>query len=230
MQNMCSSILITACMLFCSSCTFKIVTPVENASSADLEPQTLSKAVQHSVAVNEAGHALARYTFFGPTSVREMVVHTECCVENLHEDFGHVSFSRDVVRMNLDLTRKQMVVYFAGRAADLIVNGEPTSGASADMFYANQQAWAMYISNGLSGSVIYYEQKDAPNEIKAQVHEEINDANAYAEEFISANASVVSALAVHIMNQEVDDKARTLTREELEDFFKSHAIIDPRAE
>jgi ATP-dependent Zn protease len=210
--------------VLCTSCITLQVTPQIESTTPMIVPEKL----QWEVAYHEAAHAVAMAGVFGPQYVQDVVVRSEVP----EEDLGHMEHASIAMHESVTALRGRMVVAFAGREMEIVVNGEPTAGASGDIANANMMAWHLVVTSGLlaeergSFMIIGNISQSTP-EMRARVDMELNSADMYAFAFVKKNQALIRDLASEIMGQKLVDGSRTLSHEKFLAFMKGKKIKVP---
>lgn len=220
--------LVAAFSIGSSGCVFILRTdPVtKKAPHEEKEKiQIIDLDEQHRTSYHEAGHAWCAATFFGVNKVRDMIVTHDMAKSDLYGRVRmHGRWKSPSAKDQQDLA----VYYHCGRAADLIINGEPTIGARTDLDYAMEEIKDKHFRYGLGRTVSVYEDKDAPQILWDDVDREINEVvRKRAEALVAANRRGVIELGNYMMRFPVVKGVRTMTDEQFRAFMKGRVLIDP---
>lgn len=179
---------------------------------------------QKRTAYHEAGHAIAAATLFGVERFKEMFVTDNLSGSRL---YGQVDMHGSAESPDAEVYQNYAVMYHAGRAADVLINGKATAGARSDLRYAMDVLKNKHYRYGLGRTVCVYEDEEAPVELKADVVAEIDKVHKRAEALVAANKSTIVALADYIMRFPIIKGKRTMTDVEFRAFMKGRVLIDP---
>lgn len=186
----------------------------------------VEEAEQRRVAIHESGHAIVAALLHGPEEVEGVTVFSE-----LDDGLYGVCHTKDENRLQTaEDIMKEAAVFLGGRAADKVINGAPTNGATSDLGVVTDMVWRMHLKSGLGDSLLVEDKSDAPPSVRVAVERDINKANGCAEAIVSSNRPAISALADAIMAKPVVKGKRTLTKEEFKVFLDSRKIALPEPE
>jgi cell division protease FtsH len=180
----------------------------------------LNEEVRRRVAFHEGGHALVAELLPTPDTVHKVSI--------IPTSKGALGYTMQVPEEDKFLIserelKERLAVLFAGRAAELVVYGEPSSGAANDMEKATQIARRMVTEFGMNKSLgpVRYAQnvgmgnylggqpgmQDVSPQTAALIDQDINDliesAQKQAIELLTANRLALNKIAEQLQEHEV---------------------------
>ncbi len=191
-----------------------------------VKPRLVEKDEQRRTAVHEVGHAAVWAVILGPDEVEKIIV-----ASTLNDDgYYGLTWPKEHNRSRTaDDIMDEAAFFLGGRAADKIVNGAPTEGASYDISHVNDIFWNKYLVDGLGDSLLVRTKTEASYEVQVAVEKDIKDANDLAEAIVAANKETVKAIADKIMRIPPDgDGKRIMTGDQFREMLREHPLVKPK--
>ncbi len=187
-------------------------------SSSSPDDRAVEPGEQRRVANHEAGHAVVASVLLAPGDVQDITVFSvldDGLYGVVHlKDHNRLETAQDI--------RNDVTVFLAGRAADVVLNGAATNGATRDLDRANDLMWGLYIRSGLGGSLLVDARSDAPSSVRDEIDADLHAQEARAEAIVAANRPVVAGLAELVMAQPERDGKRVLSGDAFRAYMKAH--------
>lgn len=153
------------------------------------------------VAVHEAGHAIAAVRL-GVGRVGRIVA---------SPDFGHVRLLDAKPLISADDVTNKIVLLLAGRAAEELILGSPSTGAGggpqSDLARASELALRLELCWGLTDQGIFYHadpeqaMKVATPEVRARANDRLREAMARAARLLRGDRGMLEALAERLVQE-----------------------------
>lgn len=171
-------------------------------------------AEQRASAVHEAGHVVVGLAVIPDPLFLRVSVRTELREDGL---LGQAIWMPRIRALSAAELRQEMARLCGGRAADTLVSGAPTEGASRDLLDMTENAKAIHFRYGLGPTLTVREPSSFADWMRVEA--EMRAACLRAERVIAANKDLVVAVADLIMSKPEVDGTRTVAASELYDFF-----------
>lgn len=191
------------------------------SSALSLHGRTLSRrgialgeAEQRASAVHEAGHVVVGLAVIPDPLFLSASVRTEFREDGL---LGQAVWVPRIQALTATELRQEMARLCGGRAADVLMNGAPTEGASRDLLDMTERAKAIHFRYGLGPTLAVREPLGPDDWLRIEA--EMRAACLRAERVIAVNKDLVVAVADLIMSKPEVDGEKAITASELYDFF-----------
>lgn len=177
----------------------RALSPADLLAEIDATDASPSRADDLRAAVHESGHAVVAHAL--GFEVHSIALH------RTSERGGLTGLRARDMYPTAEGLRDLLAVYLAGRAAEILVFGDPSNGSASDLAVATAICGRMHCSWGLEGQIAAHPLELASNEVAAAIERDLRRASDVAASILLERRTSFDRLADVLVAQRALDRA-----------------------